>query len=793
MSQFLLLVCLIASLVLPAWSLAATRLVVASGGATSGTCTVTPCTLTQGITQLVSGDTLQLSGGTYTQRLDIPGGKGGTSEGNRTTIRVEDGATVILTGSGNDFATTSANHYLTITGQHGTLIFNPNFTGDAAVRSGNRSDFVILRDFEVRNAHDHGVLLSEGLSLQLINLNVHHSGVTSSGAITCDRSRGVCHGIYIRNANLSGLILDGVRSWNNDGYGLVLIDAPSAVVRKSQFFSNSAGAGANAGGAQIIGNLSGTRLLNNVFYKNVNQGVWIDSGVEFDQNTVHGNTGDGVFGRFGNKTLRNNIAANNGVNFSLEGTGNTVSGNLCETSGSACAVVGNPLFISVASPEDYHISQSSSPAVGAVARLSTVLTDFDGVSRADPTTIGAYEFVASVPPEPLGLVAEYKCDTNANDSSGNGFHATLHNGATANGTPLVSGNSCVFDGIDDNMTSPNNAAFRPTAQFGLALWHRSTGTPTNACRLLNVGNTMVLGWRNTDGLPFCFVNLGEGALVGPTSVEDGLQRAIGCDYDGTTLRLRVGLATVASQAIATTLTYGGTEVLSMGGFYDGTTARFCPMHGDNFRFYDQAFTQQGWENIVNELTPMAGVSTSHCVWTAAQTAEGMFLGGANTDRSHVLTVPIGLRCNAKRNGSTVTEHLKWYASRNGGGFVEITDILNAAGIRYVVDTAVVMGDPTSAFPAVIPSGGFIFVPGKLYEAPIDTGAQVTLQDGEYTEMEGRFALGSPLVATDTLRIRLQRNNGAAFDDYGSSTRTMTLANPTIVGIRAGGSYQGGVQ
>ena len=57
-----------------------------------------PCSLDTGLNQLRGGDTLILQGGNYSQMLSVPGGKGGSSDGNRTVIRVADGATVTLRG-----------------------------------------------------------------------------------------------------------------------------------------------------------------------------------------------------------------------------------------------------------------------------------------------------------------------------------------------------------------------------------------------------------------------------------------------------------------------------------------------------------------------------------------------------------------------------------------------------------------------------------------------------------------------------------------------------------------------
>ncbi|NLH16895.1 MAG: LamG domain-containing protein [Phycisphaerae bacterium] len=72
------------------------------------------------------------------------------------------------------------------------------------------------------------------------------------------------------------------------------------------------------------------------------------------------------------------------------------------------------------------------------------------------------------------MVAHYKFDGNANDSSGNNLHGTAYGGPTY--VPGVFGQAIRFDGIDDYVNCGNSPLFNITSQITLTAWVK-----TNDC------------------------------------------------------------------------------------------------------------------------------------------------------------------------------------------------------------------------------------------------------------------------------------------------------------------------
>jgi len=385
---------------------------------------------------------------------------------------------------------------------------------------------------------------------------------------------------------------------------------------------------------------------------------------------------------------------------------------------------------------------------------------------------------------PLGLVAFYKCDGNVNDSSGNGFNATNTNGTLTNGTPLISGNSCVFNGTNQSLSSPNDAHFRP-ATFSLTTWLKTSTLPPAGgfCHLMGTQNANVyqLGYQGA-GMPFGFINNGP-TVQGTTNIVNGLTHLLGLTYDGTQLRLWLDNANINSLNASVALTYAGTEVLSIG----GDTGAFCNVTAENMRFHDHALTPTEMAAIFAEQAtpPPIGVSMPNMTWTVANAVEGASRcpqGMFNCDLSNNIAYAIGFRGEIRHLGNTITEAFQPACRTNHGGsfgaWTALTGSLGSLGVAIADDTQVHMGDSTLV--NMLPIGsGFLTAPGRMIATPYDNTSRTLLADSQRTEWETRVKFGSPLIGGDLLQCRYQRENGAPFDAYGPTSPPDSFATLTI--------------
>ena len=85
-------------------------------------------------------------------------------------------------------------------------------------------------------------------------------------------------------------------------------------------------------------------------------------------------------------TIQNNILYGGDLNTITGSDGGTISHNRCN---SGCATSANPQFVSAAA-NNFHLLEGSA-MIGAGTNIATVTTDFDGVARPNPPTIGAFE------------------------------------------------------------------------------------------------------------------------------------------------------------------------------------------------------------------------------------------------------------------------------------------------------------------------------------------------------------------------------------------------------------------
>jgi len=97
-------------------------------------------------------------------------------------------------------------------------------------------------------------------------------------------------------------------------------------------------------------------------------------------------------------------------------------------------------------------------------------------------------------PAPAALVAHYTFDTNANDSSGSGYHATLHNDASINGSGGRFGGALALDGVNDfasthNGTSATWSGISGADARSIGLWIKAEGGAQASS-----ANDILVGW-----------------------------------------------------------------------------------------------------------------------------------------------------------------------------------------------------------------------------------------------------------------------------------------------------------
>jgi len=161
---------------------------------------------------------------------------------------------------------------------------------------------------------------------------------------------------------------------------------------------------------------SGTTYNSVYIYNNTLYNTGTCMGADFGANGITG--GSNVY-------IENNICANmpaalNPVRDWYGASGNPItpqwgynlSTSALNTSGAfnnlGHNLVADPGFVSTSAP-DFHLSSSTSPAVGAGVAIPGVTMDFNGLIRPNPPAMGAYEFAAgssgSLPSAPSGLIA----------------------------------------------------------------------------------------------------------------------------------------------------------------------------------------------------------------------------------------------------------------------------------------------------------------------------------------------------------------------------------------------------
>jgi parallel beta-helix repeat protein len=759
------------------------------------------------------GNTIIVHGGNY----DNTGGQGdngavaiwSSSRGNdwasANTLKAADGETVWLNGflslsdainpaHGGGFR---RNRYWII------QRININCGGPYGGFVGSDVEFSRLTDVEIKNCR--AGISTGGDGMEFINTHVHHIGIPQSLCENDPGRQANCYGIYYLGSN--GLIQGGF--WHDIAlYCLHIYNASftnfNVTIRNNTLTRCGVGHYSWADYGPAIGAFSsGHTITNNVIYGTDHGGMYLSGGNSIYNNTVYGNTDGGIFTNAGegNLNIANNIVFNNSGG-NIDVASGTFSSNLCNNIGSGCTIsTSDPQFAN-APGGDFHLTNGS-PAINAGINLAGIpTTDIEGNPRVGATDIGAYECqnaggvdCESTPPQPIGPVVNYKCDGNLNDAE-NGFTAT-GSGVLTNGTPIVgsTGNSCVFDGINDFLSAPNDPAFRP-ANFCFGIWAKPSVLPAvdTVCRLMEIGTTAALGFNGGAGTLFGFINNGP-TVAGAQNVVTSTAHLFGLSYDAASgmLRLWDNNSNVASLAVGagTPLSYSGSPTLVVGGSTVGGTPGWCNIEVDNIRMNDAACTPLGMQQWYSENPlPQPGTTSSHWRFYQADAAEGTTIAGSGVDAAGIVvsrSAKIRQRWNVKRNGSTISEHFLTECNLNGGSFSPIDNSCASRPACIAADSAKNMGDATTN---LLPTDGFTFVAGRFVVDTLNSGLQTTVADGQVTEWETSYAFNQSLVDTDVVRCRLRTAAG----DFGVNGYPPTLPTMTIFvpgGLAGGAAISGG--
>ncbi len=201
-------------------------------------------------------------------------------------------------------------------------------------------------------------------------------------------------------------------------------------------------------------------------------------------------------------TMRNNIFLS-GIRNQIGPVSFTHSSNMCSTIDYTCeiaSVSAASLWADPANADFRLCTAAGQPTVSCPGAAGTAIDagltlgvpfnkDAGGACTGGPGTVGGgtarpqgagYDIGAceagSTPagiPTPIELVARYSCDNVVTDSSGQGNHGTLTNGATYNATGKYN-QACSFDGVNDYVSIPDSNSLDMTTGFTIAAWVKAT-------------------------------------------------------------------------------------------------------------------------------------------------------------------------------------------------------------------------------------------------------------------------------------------------------------------------------
>lgn len=776
---------------LPALSEAATYYVSKHGSANNNNQCTSPdggacATIQGGAGKMSGGDTLYIQQGTYVETLDGGPWSNGSS-GDYTTYAKypnDPARSVIMRPTGaysRVISFLNGEHHIEIIG----LVIDGLVAIDNTIALKNDNGVVHDIRFEANEILGHPTrtnftAVSLGGSSNVFLRNTIH------------RSSNYC--VYITADNI---IFDGNTVHDCGGYGIHGFGGTEGLSNntiRNNTFRNCGFDGICADSrpctaqALLMHDYGNNEIYNNIVYDSY-EGIQIGGNQGSVYNNTVYNTGHCVFIRDNgvNIQVKNNICYQSGSGIVNEGSGTSCGTNL----GPGCGSIGtgDPGFKSLAGgAQDFHIL-AGSPAIGAGPRQGSVLTDAEGRTRSDPTTLGAYEFVADNPPPeppPPGLQAWFRGNGTADDSSGNARHGVLQGGALANGACITCPDtSFVFDGINDYISIVENVAFRPTDHFCISAWINSTNL--NYAYIWDIQGYGL--WHDPTGNLHGYISPSSGFVdvVTPSSnILTGVNNHLVYTKRPLGLYLYLNGNQAAFTPTTSTLTYIGTPSVFIGRnsagaqeFFNGRKAAI--------RFYNAECTPAAVLNLFNEGVPLANTATTHM--QAAKTnfaqSEANLVGALDADIWHLRTEPLDLIFTITRTGTTTNVHYPLECALNGGSFLPVTNVLGAHGVQITSNSALNMGDPTTVpLPANLPTSGMTPVPGIVVADTINTAFTVPLNGGEYTQVRYSVAFGAPAAVLDTIQCQ---PDGV---DTPTNIKTITLLAPPSERRLDGGRFEG---
>ncbi len=392
-------------------------------------------TITHAIAVTVSGDTINVAAGTYNPTLGesfpitVPSGVQLIGAGAGTTIIDAVQTNRVIHCSGNSQTTLIQGFTIT----HG--YFKQTSIGSNSYGGGiwceNNDMTVISRNVITNNTvlgYDGspsggyclggGIYVNSGSPTIVNNVISHNTAYGGAGATTTQAG------------------LAGGSGGDATGGGIASFGTP--IIRNNTIVKNTAqggnggvsgfGAGGSAGGSANSGgvNAGGAAVINNVIDENTAAGGLGRSGGANGSGSTGGMSGSG--------TIDHNLFFGN-----LPDAGST---------GTNAITASDPLFVNGVN-DNYHITPSS-PAKGAGTATGAPAIDLDGITRANPPSIGAYEPVATT---------HYGVTAPASATSGSSFSITVTALDAANATVTSYTGTVHFTSSDGSATLPANYTF----------------------------------------------------------------------------------------------------------------------------------------------------------------------------------------------------------------------------------------------------------------------------------------------------------------------------------------------
>jgi parallel beta-helix repeat protein len=253
------------------------------------------CTISAAVAKVAPGQTVQVAGGTYSEKVTIA--KSGTSSA-PIVVTAAPGASVTVTGAANGF-----------------------------VISGR--SWVTVKGFTVVNTSDYGITVSSSSSITISNDDVSHAGVQASGLTRA--------GIRLNNSTDS--LITGNKSHDNSYAGIMVTGGSGNEVRGNETFGNARGFERAAPGIRIYAS-TGNVVDDNITHDNEDSGIESYSGANdtLIYNNVSYNNGDhGIddLHTTGQRIIGNTVYKNVTAGINLEGnsTGGTIENNISVDNG----------------------------------------------------------------------------------------------------------------------------------------------------------------------------------------------------------------------------------------------------------------------------------------------------------------------------------------------------------------------------------------------------------------------------------------------------------------------------